>query len=323
LPDHFGPPGLAALGAALARLPRRTRLLVQYVPHAFGFKAMNLPFCLWLASRRRHPVWVMFHEVAFPIRREQSFRHNILGCTHRLMAWLIRRASARSFVSIPAWQALLERLGPSRKQVEWLPVPSTLPTQVAPARVAVIRQRVAAHPGALVVGHFGTSGPSIAALLSASLPPLIAADGRRVGLLVGRGSESFAEELSRSNPSLRSRLIATGGLPPDETAAHLAACDVLLQPYPDGVCGRRTSLMAGLALGVPTVTTEGPLSEPLWRQSEAVWLAPERPAELIVRAADQLLRDHESRTRLGARAAALYEQQFALSRTIHRLRSAR
>ena len=65
---------------------------------------------------------------------------------------------------------------------------------------------------------------------------------------------------------LHNRLVATGSLVSSDAAAHLAACDLLLQPYPDGVSTRRTSLMAGLALGRPIVTSEGLLSEPLWRE---------------------------------------------------------
>ena len=52
LPGRFGPQGLAALDAGLRRLPGPARILVQYVPHAFGWKAMNVPFCLWLRARR-------------------------------------------------------------------------------------------------------------------------------------------------------------------------------------------------------------------------------------------------------------------------------
>ena len=45
------------------------RVLVQYVPHAFGWKGGNLPFCLWLWNRKDRRPWVMFHEVAFPFDR--------------------------------------------------------------------------------------------------------------------------------------------------------------------------------------------------------------------------------------------------------------
>jgi hypothetical protein len=39
---------LAAWRSSVLNRRADDRLLVQYVPHAFGFKAMNLPFCLWL-----------------------------------------------------------------------------------------------------------------------------------------------------------------------------------------------------------------------------------------------------------------------------------
>ena len=64
LPGHFGPRGIAALARALGR-GDQARLLVQYVPHAFGLRAMNLPFCAWLYAhaRRTGGADVMFHEV--------------------------------------------------------------------------------------------------------------------------------------------------------------------------------------------------------------------------------------------------------------------
>src|SRR5437764_13358929 len=64
LPGRFGPGALAQLSSGLGALPRPFRLLVQYVPQAFGFKAMNAAFALWLYAQRRYPVAVMVHEVA-------------------------------------------------------------------------------------------------------------------------------------------------------------------------------------------------------------------------------------------------------------------
>ena len=32
-------------------IPPRRRLIVQWVPHGYGQRAMNLPFCLWLWRR--------------------------------------------------------------------------------------------------------------------------------------------------------------------------------------------------------------------------------------------------------------------------------
>ncbi len=52
LPSRFGVRSLARMSRELDQFPPPRRLLIQYVPHAYGYKAMNLPFCLWLRSRR-------------------------------------------------------------------------------------------------------------------------------------------------------------------------------------------------------------------------------------------------------------------------------
>jgi glycosyltransferase involved in cell wall biosynthesis len=318
LPDHFGRRSRAVLDRCLPRRTAGTRLLVQYVPHAYGWKAMNVPFCLWLRRQRRLPVWVMFHEVAFPLRWGQPPAHTLVGLVTHLMAWLVRRSAARCFVSAPAWAARLRRLAPGGAPIEWLPVPSTLPDEVSPEEAASVRARLGA--GAQVVGHFGTFGGAIASLLQDALPPLLRSDARRV-LLVGRHSEGFARQLGMSYPAFAGRVAATGGLPPHEAAAHLAACDVLLQPYPDGATARRTSLMAGLALGKAVVTTTGPLSEPLWAASDAVLHSPPgRPAELAQRVED-VLNDPALRDRLERRARALYRERFSLPSVIATLRA--
>src|SRR5262245_36938792 len=126
LPGHFGPTGLAALDAGLKRFPASSRLLVQYVPHALGWKAMNLPFCLWLSCRRRERVWVMFHEVAFPLERSQPLRHRVLAWVTRRMAALVARSAEQVFISIPGWEPFLRTLCPACPRVTWLPVPSNL-----------------------------------------------------------------------------------------------------------------------------------------------------------------------------------------------------
>ncbi|HEV3257741.1 MAG TPA: glycosyltransferase family 4 protein [Gemmataceae bacterium] len=321
LPGHFGPRALARLDRALNGLPRPYRVLVQYVPQAFGCKGMNVPFCLWLCSRRRDPVWVMFHEVAFPLGRRQPLAHNLLGVVNRLMAVLLVRAADRIFVSIPGWASLLPGHASGPRRVDWLPVPSNIPTAVAPEAVADVRRRITASRNDVLVGHFGTFGGHVTALLAGVLPSLLYADARRVGLLVGRGGEQFAGELIRAHPVLDGRLRATGVVAAEQVAAYLAACDCLVQPYADGVSTRRTSLMAGLALGLPIITTAGPLTEPLWQESGAVVLARSCCPAAVVAAVEVLLSDAGRRTQLRQQAAALYETRFSLSQTIQSLRT--
>jgi len=322
LAGRFGPAALTRLNADLARISRPRRLLVQYVPHAFGWKAMNLPFCLWLFRRRRRErIWAMFHEVAFPLGNGQPIRHNFLGIVNRLMAALVARSAERCFVSIPAWIPLLERLRGRRECIDWLPVPSNLPTTADPGTVAAVRRRYAPEPGQLLIGHFGTYGGLITTLLADAMPRLLAPDVRRVGLLIGRGGELARDRMTAHHPDLKNRLFATGELSREEVVAHIAACDLLLQPYPDGISSRRTSGMAGLALGVPTVTTVGQLSEPLWDKEGVVGAVPVGDPVSFVAVCERFLTDATERQNLGRRGREAYIRRFQIERTVAALRA--
>jgi glycosyltransferase involved in cell wall biosynthesis len=138
---------------------------------------------------------------------------------------------------------------------------------------------------------------------------------------MGRGAGAFVTDLRRAKPGLRERLYAFDGLSGEGVAIHLAACDLLLQPYADGVSSRRTSLMAGLALGLPIVTTQGPLTEAVWGETEAVVLVPVSSPSAFIAAAEHILADCRKRTDLRLRAAAVYRDHFALERTIAALRA--
>ncbi|MBV9958416.1 MAG: glycosyltransferase family 4 protein [Acidobacteria bacterium] len=319
LPDHFGPRSLKKLGETLRGEPEPRRILVQYVPHAFGWKALNFPFCLWLWSRRRESVWSFFHEVAFPLSRTQSLAHNLLGAGTRAMASLVARASERIFISIPAWEETLKSLGSGERPVKWLPIPSNIPVNDDPDAAATIRARYAAQSG-FVIGHFGTYGQHIVALLKQAVPQVLAADERRLVILLGRGGEVVQRELIALHPGLRGQLYASGELSAAELSAHLQSVDLLLQLYPDGISTRRTSAMAGLQHGLPILTTGGNLTESFWRQSAAVTLAPVGDVPFIEQAVQRLQEDGAERARMSAAARALYQEQFDVRHTIAALR---
>jgi glycosyltransferase involved in cell wall biosynthesis len=322
LPDHFGFKSRGVLNRQLKRLAQPYRLLVQYVPHAFGWKALNVPFCHWLL-RRQEPVWVMFHEVAFPLGWSQPLRHNLLGFGTRWMASMNGRAAQRCFVSIPAWERLLRRIGLVQVPITWLPVPSNLPTQVSGEAVRTLRYRLAADSDMMLVGHFGTYGELIAGILQEILPTVLKRDPKRLALLIGKNSQRFRQQLVKNHEELADRVVAVEGLSRDQVAAHLAACDCLVQPYPDGASSRRSSLMGGLALGAPIVTNQGPLSEAIWGQSQAVRFLPEYAPAAFTAAVDSLLANADDRRLLRARAKDLYQSRFALEHTIRTLQECR
>ncbi len=316
LPGRFGPQALSQLSAALNRLPASCRLLVQYVPHAFGWKAMNIGLCLWLALWKRQPVWMFYHEVAFPLQRKQPLRHTFLALVTRGMASVLARSSERIYISIPAWASLL----PKHVAPKWVPIPSTMSTTVSAEAVRQIKACYAPH-GQTLIGHFGTFSPAVASFLYIIVPRLVARDPSRIVLLLGSGSELFRQKLTTLHPEFSHQVVAAGMLPAEAMATHLAACDILIQPYPDGVTTRRTTLMAGCALGLPIVTTSGQGTEPLWKECNAVSLAPELSPDSFVRTTEELLADPLRQAQLRHNAAALYQERFALTHTIRELRS--
>ena len=308
--------GLRRLGIMLDEFPAPRRLLVQYYPNAWGYKGLNVGFVRWLKSRRLRgdDIRAVFHEPWYrPEPRDRPWRL-VLPPVHRLMARGVLEASTTVYVTIPYWETLLRPLSPSTRFVG-LPVPSNVPHVADAGAVAAIRRKLA-REGTLIVGTFGTYREEIAPRLRAILPTLLSKPDR-VGLLLGRNGPAFASTLA-VDPS---KIVATGELPPREVALHLQACDVLVQPYRDGVTGRRGTVMAALCQGLAVVTTSGRMTEPLWHESGCVALAPEDDHAAIVKSAEDLLADPAKRERLGNRAKSVYVRKFALERTMEVLLS--
>ena len=139
-------------------------------------------------------------------------------------------------------------------------------------------------------------------------------------LLIGRNSERLKQRYSETYPEHARRVAATGEIAATEVGHQLQACDFVVQPYPDGATTRRTSLMASLACGVPTVTTIGVLSEPVWRAArEAIELAPAGDVSSIVDRCRRLANDPVRRAALGVAGRAFYERNFTIERTVRTL----
>jgi glycosyltransferase involved in cell wall biosynthesis len=295
-------------------------VLVQYVPHAFGFKAMNLPFGLWLyaLSRTRRRILVMFHEATVPFRRGQPLRQQVLAFATALMAMLVARAASVIFVSIPAWKERLARSA-AGKRIEWLPVPSNVPVVEDRNAAEAIRQSLNART---IVGHFGTFDEAVNESLWVTLPRLLDATTDSGVLLIGRDTVALRESIVQSWPKFAHRVHATGGLPAKAISSALAACDLVVQPYPDGISTRRGSSMAALAHRRAIVTNTGMLTEPLWAETGAVALAPAGDHEAMYGQIRRLVGDERERDRVAAAGERLYDERFALRHTLKALQAA-
>ena len=284
------------------------------MPNAWGRKGLNFGFVRWLNLRNSlgDDVRPIFHEPWYkPESRDRPWRY-ALPPLQRRMARGVLNASSTVYVTIPHWERLLRPYAKTARFVG-LPVPSNVPFVDDPVRVAEIRKRVAGD-SPLVIGTFGTYREEIAPRLHQILPRVLNTP-ERVGLLIGRNGPQFATSLPQSS----SRIVATGGLAPREVALYLQACDVLIQPYRDGVTTRRGTLMACLCQGKAVVTTQGAMTEPVWRNSGCVALVPDRDTSAFVSAIEDLVKNRESRRSLGELARQVYVREFALERTIETL----
>ena len=317
---RFGSADLRRASVLLDEQPSPRRLVVQWVPHGFGWRAMNLPFCLWLWKRSvaGDSIELIVHEpfVTF----SGGARQCAVAVVQRAMTLMLLSAARRVWVTTRAWTPLLEPYLAGRgAAVEWLPVPSSLQTAES-ATVNTVRKRYAPANECLI-GHFGTHGSLITSLLVDVIPRLAEASPDVRFMLIGTDGETFRSALAARHRRLADRVSATGTLSAGELSAHIAACDVLLQPYPDGVTSRRTTAMAGLSSGVPVVTTRGKLTERLWLEGAPVKLADVGDVDAMVGQVLELIGDPAERRRQGDAGRAFYDRWFDVRHAVAALAS--
>jgi len=301
------------------------RLLVQWVPHGFGKRAMNISFCWWLlrrgrrASRRGDRVELMVHEPFLEFQK-RSWRQNAVAVVHRLMTIVLLRAASRVWISIPAWEEYWRPYALGRKlRFNWLPVVSNIPVVNDPEAIRAVRSQYVSTEGS-IVGHFGAYDRDNIELLFASVSPLVGNGSKHVLLLLGKGGERVRDKFIDLHPEMKERVHATGALDALDLSLHLGACDVMLQPYVDGVSSRRGGTMAALAHGLPVITTSGRLTEPLWAESGAVAIVPVEDVAGVAAATSRLLPDVHGRSIMGRLAKALYAERFDVEVIVRALR---
>jgi hypothetical protein len=318
----MAPRDLLNVSRMLDKYPEPRRLLVQWVPHAFGFRSANVLLSLWILNRasvHKDRVEVMIHEPFLPLPQDR-LRHSALAVVHRIMLAMVLRAATRIWVAIPKWEECCRPYARRSIPFAWLPVISNIPVQHQRGATEAARAHYAPSREYLI-GHFGTCGGDIGRALRAVIPELLNRHDDRVVLLIGEGGRITREEILREHPQLEDRLHVTGVLSAEEVSSHISACDMMFQPYPDGVSARRCSLMAAISHGKPVVTTTGRLTEPLWHSSGGVLLCPAENHSEITAALENLLANRSERLRLGRQAKDLYDRHFDLRNVIDSLRN--
>lgn len=297
---------LWAADREMDRFPRPRRVVVQYAPHGYRWKAMNVGFAAWVASRaaRGDRVDVMFHE-AF-----QGFggrpRHYLMAAVQRLMAFVVLRSADRVWVSTPTWAEVLRPYASRQKAIRWLPIPSNVPSR-PPDPDAVPDY---------TVGHFGTYGPQTVPLLGPVLVGILTALPDATVRLIGANGDRYLKEFSATHPMLAGRVSATGAIPLEAVREELHRCAVMVQPVVNGVTVRNATVLACLANGRPVVGTAGKHTEAEWSRRNAAWLVPESGVGRMSDVVAQLLTNSEERTRLSDACRKWYAETFDIQHAV-------
>ena len=305
----FGAADLAATDRLLDAFPAPRSILLQWVPHGFGHRGMNLGFARWIARRAAagDRVDVMVHE-PFADFLGGSWIQPVRAAVQRMMTRTVVGCARRVWLSIPGWEARLLPMLRPHVTPRVIPVPGTIPVARDRAAVEALRSRLLAG-SAFLVGYFGAGSLYVETALKGVCSDFAVRRPDVRFLLIGRGTTELAARLGGGAAT------ATGSLDAHALSHHLQACDVLLQPYVDGVSGRRTTTVSALEHAMPVVTTFGRLSEPFWRETPAVETVAVESPGLLAAAVERLLvpdRNAEARSAAALLYAARFDPRVAL-----------
>jgi glycosyltransferase involved in cell wall biosynthesis len=278
--------------------------VLQYNPFWYGRRGFAPGLVRDVARLRRAPasprVALMVHETYVNMK---NLRWTLMGSWQRVQLAALRQLTDLQLCSTESWMRHLTRL-PGRAPVHHLPVPSNFPDRRSEAETA--RAELAPPSGGVVLTCFGLRHPGrLVGHVHAAAGAVAAAGSPATVLNLGPG-ESAVEEIA-PGVSVRS----PGYLPEDSIARLLAATDLFLAPYADGVSTRRTTVMSALQHAIPVLGTDGPLTDRVLRESGgALRLVPVTQRDRFAEEAARLAGAVGERRELGDAGRSLYARRF-------------
>jgi glycosyltransferase involved in cell wall biosynthesis len=248
-------------------------LVVPYNPFMWGrwgFAPRLLADVAAIRAQRRRPrIYLIVHEPFVPIHDLKSL---LMGAWQRFQLLVLFLLADRRFASIERWATRFSRLRPTQH----LPSGSNLPD--ARSEREVVRAELDLGDR-LAVATLSTGHPShLLPYVESSLARLAAGGADVVFLHLGAGAADLAVPRGL-------REVRPGAVPAERLGALVAAADLMLTPFDDGVSTRRSSFVAALCQEVAVVGTEGDLTDSMLvgRGLELVAVGdPERFADRVV-----------------------------------------
>lgn len=235
-----------------------------------------------------------------------------------LRGWVVRLLARQAdgvIATNPADAAALRAWRNGRAVAE-IPIGSNVAVHATTeAQRRAVRERLGVAADGRLLGYFGflnqSKGPDLLVEALAQLDPAV-----QLVFIGGPTGDSdaanrpFQAQVARQIAALglTGRVHHTGFMPDPEVSAHLAACDLIVLPYRDGVSLRRGTLMAALAHGCPLLTTAPTDGSAELIDGLHARLVPPGDAAVLAAAARALLADPDLRAQLGRGAAALAQR---------------
>jgi glycosyltransferase involved in cell wall biosynthesis len=270
-------------------------MLLQYNPFSFARWGLAPHLIARMRQWRAQEALtgLILHERAIPIG---TVRDLPIGAWQRLQ---LRALIAHSSVCFRTSEEPDEH--PRLAQAPLLPVGSNLPDRRADRDEQ--RAKLQVDENQTVLATFGQRHPGrLLDRVQLACERVARATGPVVLLNLGAKPPEFG-------PIEGTSVVSPGPLEASALAGHIAASDVLLLPYDDGISTRRTTVMAALQHSRAIVGVEGRLTNTtLWRDSIA--LTSIADPESFAAEALRLVEDGDARRELGERGRQLYEERF-------------
>ena len=284
----------------------------QYQPAIYGSKwSLYNSTLAWLAQRYSRLI-TTFHTLTYPSPFSPT----------RLNALAISALSHQIIVTNQKHRQELLTLYPAAKNKHHLiPVGSNiLPSQESWQKrddiYTQVREKLGIAPSQILISNFGLIYPDKNLETLVRTVGKLHASGYPTHLLlmgqVRQSSRTYLAEIKTlvQQEGLESHVTWVHDCPVDEVSDYLFASDIYAVPYKDGLTTRRTSALAGMAHGLPTVATRGPATPDIFVTEENVVLTPLDNENAFFQALLNLVTSSEKRHMLG-KAARVLSMQFS------------
>lgn len=299
-----GPVRVSPVGVATRRLARAARAAdvanVQYTPDLYG-GGLAVALAPLALRQRGTPVVVTFHTLTGPTVGSK-------------LAALLLLATASHVISAneEVTAMIARRLPRMRARVTEIPIGANVGGPLAADDGGRGRALLGVAADRPLLVHFGLvyPGKGLETLLDALA--MLRRDRPITLAIVGdtrAESRGYRDALvaRAAQHRVQDAVVWAGRRSADDVSSIIRAADVYVVPFDDGVSIRRGSLMAGLAHGVPVVTTTSALAS-AYVSDDNVALVPPRDADALARRIGRLLDDPIEAARLAAAAGKLAER---------------